>query len=66
MRAFVGSPRLIILDEVFSGMDDQMVALARKYLREELTDRQAVIFVSHWEEEVPWQGEELQRLHLGD
>lgn len=66
LRAFAGSPKLIILDEVFSGMDDHMVALSRRYLREELTERQAVIFVSHWEEEIPWQGDELQRLHLGD
>lgn len=66
LRALAGAPQLIILDEVFSGMDDRMVMLARKYLQEELTDRQAVVFVSHWEEEVPWRGEHLQRLHLGD
>lgn len=66
LRAFAGSPRLIVLDEVFSGMDDKMVGLAKQYLREELTEKQAVIFVSHWTEEVPWQGEELKRLHLGD
>lgn len=66
LRALAGSPKLIVLDEVFSGMDDQMVALSKRYLREELTLHQAVIFVSHWEDEVPWKGAELQRLHLGD
>ena len=66
LRAFAGSPKLIVLDEVFSGMNEQMVTLLTRYLREELTPQQAVIFVSHWEDEVPWRGAELQRLRLGN
>jgi ABC-type molybdenum transport system ATPase subunit/photorepair protein PhrA len=60
------SPKLIVLDEVFSGMDEQMVGLSKRYLQEELTPQQAAIFVSHWEDKVPWSGAELRRLHLGD
>jgi len=66
LRAFAGSPKLVVLDEVFSGMNDPMVTLLTRYLREELTPQQAVIFVSHWEDEVPWRGAELQRLRLGN
>lgn len=65
LRALVGRPKLIILDEVFAGMDDQMVALSKQYLRNELGEDQAVIFVSHWEEEVPWGEGEIKRFKLG-
>lgn len=64
LRALVNSPPLLILDEVFAGMDDELVARAKWYLREKLDPRQAVVFVTHWEEEVPWAGEQVQRLNL--
>lgn len=56
MRALVGQPPLVLLDEVWSGMDDGMVRAARAYLRdgEGLGEDQAVVVVSHWEDEVPW------------
>ncbi|KAI6009874.1 P-loop containing nucleoside triphosphate hydrolase protein [Pisolithus marmoratus] len=55
MRALVGRPQLVLLDEVWSGMDDSMVLTARRYLREGgVGPDQAVVVVSHWEEEVPW------------
>ncbi|KAI0090883.1 P-loop containing nucleoside triphosphate hydrolase protein [Irpex rosettiformis] len=55
MRALVGRPPLVILDEAWAGMDEGMVEAAKLYLREDgLEDGQACIVVSHWEEEVPW------------
>ncbi|KAJ6493285.1 P-loop containing nucleoside triphosphate hydrolase protein [Mycena sanguinolenta] len=59
MRALVGRPPLVLLDEVWSGMDEGMVRTAHAYLRrggEEggVTGEQAVVVVTHLEEEVPW------------
>jgi len=53
MRALVGRPPLVLLDEVWSGMDDMMIAAARRYLRadEGLDGRQAVVVITHWEDE---------------
>ena len=70
MRALVGRPPLMLLDEVWAGMDDGMIRAARAYLRgggmgEEL----AVVVVSHWEDEVPWgveDGVERFRLEGGE
>ena len=66
MRALVGRPSLVLLDEVWSGMDDAMVHAARRYLRTGgITPDQAVVVISHWEEEVPWSVEEgLRRIRL--
>ncbi|KAH9018388.1 P-loop containing nucleoside triphosphate hydrolase protein [Lactarius pseudohatsudake] len=56
MRALVGRPSLVLLDEVWAGMDDGMVRAARAYLRDGvgIGEEQAVVVVSHWEDEVPW------------
>ncbi|KAG8811533.1 hypothetical protein FRC17_002410, partial [Serendipita sp. 399] len=54
MRTLVGGASLIILDEAFAGMDDGMIHRISKYLQEDISPDQAVIFVSHWEHEVPW------------
>ena len=55
MRALVGRPPIVLLDEVWSGMDEDMVRAARAYLRGDgIGDEQAVIVISHWEDEVPW------------
>ncbi|KAK0198787.1 P-loop containing nucleoside triphosphate hydrolase protein [Armillaria mellea] len=55
MRALVGRPQLVLLDEVWSGMDEGMVSAAKKYLREGgVTKDQAAIVITHWEDEVPW------------
>ena len=68
MRALVGSPPLVLLDEAWAGMDKAMVQAAHRYLRDGgggLTNEQACIVVSHWEEEVPWGPEEgVQRYRL--
>ncbi|EJD08187.1 P-loop containing nucleoside triphosphate hydrolase protein [Fomitiporia mediterranea MF3/22] len=66
MRALVSKPPLLILDEVFSGMDRRMVEVAQRYLREELDPKQAVVFVSHWEEEVPWDACAMRKIRIED
>lgn len=66
LRALVNSPPLLILDEVFAGMDDAIVRTAKRFLRERLGPKQSVIFVTHWEEELPWSGSEIQRITLGE
>jgi len=65
VRALVNQPPLLILDEVFAGMDHTMITAAKQYLRENLSPAQSVIFVSHWEEELPWPTPEILRLTLG-
>lgn len=67
MRALVGRPPLVILDEVWSGMDEGMINTVRGYLRSEhaFGDHQAVVVITHWVDEVPWSLEEgLQQYTL--
>ncbi|KAF8262681.1 P-loop containing nucleoside triphosphate hydrolase protein [Lactarius quietus] len=67
MRALVGRPPLVLLDEVWAGMDDGMVRAARAYLRSGggVGEDQAVVVVSHWEDEVPWGQEDgVKRFRL--
>jgi ABC-type molybdenum transport system ATPase subunit/photorepair protein PhrA len=68
MRALVSRPQLVLLDEVWAGMDDGMVRAARRYLREGgVGADQAVVVISHWEEEVPWTTEDgLRKFVLED
>jgi ABC-type glutathione transport system ATPase component len=55
MRALVGRPPIVLLDEVWSGMDEGMVRAAQAYLRGDgIGEGQAVVVTSHWEDEVPW------------
>ena len=74
MRALVGRPPLVLLDEAWSGMDDEMIAAARRYLRGDFTvgtdgmagigEDQAVVVITHWEDEVPWVKEEVKIFRL--
>ncbi|RDB20786.1 hypothetical protein Hypma_012311 [Hypsizygus marmoreus] len=67
MRALVGRPPLVLLDEVWSGMDQGMVSAARRYLREGggVGPEQGVVVITHWEDEVPWVAEDgVKRYHL--
>lgn len=68
MRALVGQQPLILLDEVWSGMDEAMITTAQAYLKAGgVTSKQAVIVISHWEEEVPWRIEDgVKRFVLED
>ncbi|KAJ7469326.1 P-loop containing nucleoside triphosphate hydrolase protein [Mycena galericulata] len=56
MRALVARHPLILLDEVWSGMDARMISAARRYLRTGggVGAQQAVVVVTHLEDEVPW------------
>jgi hypothetical protein len=58
MRALVGRPPLVLLDEVWSGMNENMVRAAHKYLREFVGDDQAVLVITHYDTEVPWRASE--------
>lgn len=67
MRALVGRPQLVLLDEVWSGMDESMVENAKKYLREGggVNDEQAVVVITHWDQEVPWSADDgIKRFRL--
>jgi molybdate transport system ATP-binding protein len=48
MRAFVKRPPLLILDEPYQGMDEEMINRAREYLETEVDLKQAVIMVTHF------------------
>ncbi|KAF8901898.1 P-loop containing nucleoside triphosphate hydrolase protein [Gymnopilus junonius] len=65
MRALVGRPPVVLLDEVWSGMDEDQVRAARGYLRGEgVGEDQAVVVITHWEDEVPWVEGEVRRFKL--
>ncbi|KDN47894.1 hypothetical protein RSAG8_03314, partial [Rhizoctonia solani AG-8 WAC10335] len=64
MRALVSKAPLLILDEPFAGMDDAVVTRAKRYLLEGLAPHQAVILVTHWDEEVPWPATVVRQLQL--
>ncbi|KAH6910357.1 P-loop containing nucleoside triphosphate hydrolase protein [Coprinopsis sp. MPI-PUGE-AT-0042] len=69
MRALVGRPPLVILDEVWSGMDEGMIRAVRRYfnVNEGLSADQAAILVTHWDSEVPWKREQgLRKFVLED
>jgi len=61
MRALVTSPPLVLLDEPFAGMDNATILRCSEYLRLQLGAHQAVVMVSHWEDEVPWRGNNLRQ-----
>ncbi|KAI0034887.1 P-loop containing nucleoside triphosphate hydrolase protein, partial [Vararia minispora EC-137] len=68
MRALAGAPPVVILDEAWAGMNEGMVKAAKRFLREGgVTVDQAVVVVSHWEGEVPWNVEDgVKRFRLED
>ncbi|EAU91779.2 hypothetical protein CC1G_04547 [Coprinopsis cinerea okayama7 len=67
MRALVGRPPLVILDEVWSGMDERMIKAVKAYFDSGhgVGNDQAVILVTHWDSEVPWTQEQgLRKFRL--
>lgn len=70
MRALVGRPLIVLLDEVWAGMDEGMVKAVWRYLADGgdgLLRKQACVVISHWEDEVPWtRADGVRRLLLKD
>ncbi|EDR07846.1 uncharacterized protein LACBIDRAFT_298087 [Laccaria bicolor S238N-H82] len=66
MRALVSRPPLVLLDEVWSGMDEGMISAVRRYLTTEggVGEAQAVVVITHWEEEDPWGGQGVRRFRI--
>jgi len=55
MRALVGLAPLALLDDACSGMREEVVRAARRYLRDcGGVGLEQVVMVTHWEGEVPW------------
>ncbi|BGP36806.1 hypothetical protein JCM10449v2_000708 [Rhodotorula kratochvilovae] len=65
LRALVKRPPLLVLDEPFAGMDKLTVERVQRFLDEELDERQAVIMITHFEEEVPASVNRVLRLEEG-
>ena len=54
LRALVTNPKLLILDEAFSGMDKRMADVVTRYLRQHIGEKQSIVWISHWDAEAPW------------
>lgn len=65
LRALVKRPPLLVLDEPFSGMDKLTVDKAQRFLDDKLDSTQAVILITHFEEEVPRSVNRVLRLDEG-
>ncbi|EJD34985.1 P-loop containing nucleoside triphosphate hydrolase protein [Auricularia subglabra TFB-10046 SS5] len=64
-RALVARPELVILDEAFMGMSKAQVERATRFLRDELGEGQAAVWIGHWEGECPWgDADGLHRIRL--
>ena len=53
IRAILKMPPLLLLDEPFQGLDDHMISLAKLLIDDLLTESQTLIFISHFESEIP-------------
>ncbi|TXT10882.1 hypothetical protein VHUM_02387 [Vanrija humicola] len=68
LRAVVSRPPLLVLDEPTQGMDEEIWEACRAFLVQEWAEmkaegkEQAVIVVSHYEDEVPWKHGRVLRL----
>jgi ABC-type molybdenum transport system ATPase subunit/photorepair protein PhrA len=68
LRALVGRPGLVILDEPSQGVDEAMWARCVELLRKEWAERpeMCTVVVSHYEDEVPWGKGEGKVMRLVD
>ena len=53
MRALIKAPPVLLLDEPFQGMDEEMVEKCRYLLDEVLTEQHTLLFISHYKKEWP-------------
>ncbi len=53
IRALIKAPSLLLLDEPFQGMDLKVIELCQKLLDTILTDQHTLIFISHYQSEIP-------------
>jgi ABC-type molybdenum transport system ATPase subunit/photorepair protein PhrA len=67
MCTVVSRPRLVLIDEVWSGMDEGMISAVRRCLTRGrgVGEEQGVVVITHWHEEVPWVGEEVRQFRRG-
>ncbi|POY71432.1 hypothetical protein BMF94_5745 [Rhodotorula taiwanensis] len=65
LRALVKRPPLLVLDEPFSGMDHETVKRVHRFLNEELEPEQALVLITHYEEEIPDSVGRVLRLENG-
>jgi molybdate transport system ATP-binding protein len=65
LRAVVKTPRLLILDEPFQGLDEPTVVRIRDWLDTHLTPEQTLVFVTHYSEEMPRCVSRILRLDEG-
>jgi ABC-type molybdenum transport system ATPase subunit/photorepair protein PhrA len=65
LRAFVKRPKLLVLDEPFAGMDAEMVQKAKQFIDTALGDDQALVMISHYEDELPDSVDRVLKLEAG-
>mgnify|MGYP002717756636 FL=1 len=65
LRALVKRPPLLVLDEPFSGMDHETVGKVHRFLNEELEPEQALVLITHYEQEIPDSVGRVLRLENG-
>jgi molybdate transport system ATP-binding protein len=53
IRALVKNPALLIMDEPFQNLDDESIRKTISFLNDKLSDEQTLIFVSHYDAEIP-------------
>ncbi len=62
MRALIKAPPVLLLDEPFQGMDEEMVEKCRYLLDEVLTEQHTLLFISHYQKEWPASVEQVLEL----
>lgn len=62
MRALVKAPPVLLLDEPFQGFDPQTISACQQLLDALLDERFTLIFISHFEHEVPSSVDQVYRL----
>ena len=65
-RSLVNQSPLIVLDEPFQGMNETDLHRCRNFLQTKLNNSQTIIFITHYENEVPWNINKGKILRLKD